>query len=714
MPGSLVAMTAAVFMALLAVLTGCDGHLVGTRDVELDYRVGTAGAPLDAGAAEVGRPAPRPRIPPARGLAGGHGAPLATDPSVSKDELRERVNARVHAADVAIDLETGEGASKADSLEISVDEASVEEVDALVTWSGGLKLYVLDPDAAMEPKRLEELTPESEVGPSGETHRTFTGPPPAVSRAVHATPAEGGHRLLVEASPGALARTRVADDPAVYDLRDGITSATAKGSSLRLEVTPEARADLAAAAALQPGPVAFVRDASILAVATLEETLTGAGLTLHLGSSPRAYTRAEAAAKLLGTKPLPHLVRTQVTRKPPVYTLAIAEVTLPFLLSLAWLAFVRRFDRARPEPLWLVLVTFGLGGAAVVPVSVVEWRLGEASAYTNPQLMTYGGQLSAFPIAFAVYVLTVGLVEEGAKLFAAWAVARQRREFDEPVDGIIYASAAALGFAALENVRYFAAGRVAGGLVVTRAFMSAPAHFLFASIWGYALGQRLVDPRRRVWPFFLASVLAHGLFDTCLSFPATAHLGPLVNFALASVFVVMLRKALRHGPVEPSGPREPRGRLDVFPVGSRALFALFVLALHASAALVFFLGVYVEQTHDRIGPPFILASTTLVAILGMTAYGVSASLPLDVVLDDAGATFAGAFLAWRQVTRVERKREAGAGDRLILAGHGARLALGPVDPRSADNLVATVRARMARAASRDADREKDERVGPPA
>jgi protease PrsW len=396
---------------------------------------------------------------------------------------------------------------------------------------------------------------------------------------------------------------------------------------------------------------------------------------------------------------LPHLVRTLVTRRPPSYPLASAEVLLPILLSLAWLAFVRRFDRARPEPLWLVLVTFALGGAAVVPVSLFEWKLGEVSPYLNPQLMTYGGQITAFPLALVVFAVTVGLVEESAKLLAAWAVARQRREFDEPVDGIIYASAAALGFAALENIRYFAAGRVAGGLIVTRAFMSAPAHFLFASLWGYALGQRLIDPRKRVWPLFLASVLAHGAYDACLSFPATARVAPLVNFALATVFVLMLRSALRHGPVERSVPTTPRGTRDVYPVGSGFFFALFVIALHASAVGLFYFGVYAEQSHGRLGALFMLASTTLVALVGLSAYGVSASLPLDVVLDDAGVTFAGAFLAWSSVERLESRkaRNANGLHRITLVGAAGRLALGPVDDRSMDNLVAALYARMDRA-----------------
>jgi RsiW-degrading membrane proteinase PrsW (M82 family) len=665
-----VALRAALCLVGLVSIAGCDGHLVGTRDVELDYRAASpaVSAPFPAG---------HPWFP---------------------GDLRERVLERIHAADLAADVSASE-----ERLFVSADESSVEEVDELITWPGGMRIYRLDPDASMEPKRLDELTPRTETSNRGETVRYFVGPPAAVARAAHVTPSEGGHRLIVEPLPGAIARTRVARDPPFFDLREAIVAAEADGAKLQLKLTEEAKATLASTDLPPDEPVAFVRDNSILAVAPLPEALAEGSLTLRLGSSPRAYARAEVAARLLGTKTLPRLVRTAVTRKPPSYRMACAEVAIPIFLSLAWLAFIRRFDRARPEPLWLVLVTFALGCAAVLPVSLVEWRLEEFSVYTNPQLMTFGGQIWAFPIALAAYATTIGLVEEGGTLLAAWAVARQRREFDEPVDGIIYASAAALGFAALENIRYFAAGRVAGGLVVTRAFMSAPAHFLFASIWGYALGQRLIDPKKRVWPYFLASALAHGAFDTCLSFPATAHFAPLLNFALASVFVLMLRKALRYGPVRARGSAlVSRGRLDVFPVGSRLLFALFVLALHASAALVFFLGVYAEQTHDRIGPPFILASTVLVALVGITAYGVSASLPLDVVLDDAGATFAGAFLSWDSVARVERRRGRGGRprQRILLLGAGARLALGPVDEASVDRLLAAVYARMSQAATR--------------
>jgi hypothetical protein len=139
------------------------------------------------------------------------------------------------------------------------------------------------------------------------------------------------------------------------------------------------------------------------------------------------------------------------------------------------------------------------------------------------------------------------------------------------------------------------------------------------------------------------------------------------------------------------------------------LFAAFVLALHASAAAMFFLGVYIEQTHDLVGPPFVLASTTLLAIVGMTAYGVSASLPLDVVLDDAGVTFAGAFVAWGDVAKVERQRgtrAAGRGHRVVLTGRRDRLTLGPATGPEMEAILAAVYARMSLAAEKDVARDE--------
>ena len=81
----------------------------------------------------------------------------------------------------------------------------------------------------------------------------------------------------------------------------------------------------------------------------------------------------------------------------------------------------------------------------------IERSLQDFSPYTSPSTMTLGGQLLGLPSALVSYTLVVGLVEEGAKILAVGGFARRRKEFDEPVYGIVYASAAAIGFASVEN-----------------------------------------------------------------------------------------------------------------------------------------------------------------------------------------------------------------------------------------------------------------------
>ena len=92
----------------------------------------------------------------------------------------------------------------------------------------------------------------------------------------------------------------------------------------------------------------------------------------------------------------------------------------------------------------------------MVLAGAAEIACASLSPWLDPSVMTLGGQAWALPISIAVFSAVVGLAEEGSKFLGAWSLAGHRREFDEPVDGVIYGCAAALGFAAVENVKYFA------------------------------------------------------------------------------------------------------------------------------------------------------------------------------------------------------------------------------------------------------------------
>ncbi|MDN7023454.1 PrsW family intramembrane metalloprotease [Methanoculleus sp. FWC-SCC1] len=190
------------------------------------------------------------------------------------------------------------------------------------------------------------------------------------------------------------------------------------------------------------------------------------------------------------------------------------ELDLLVLFTLAlgpgifWVWYFYQRDRYEPEPAYLILRMFLLGIAVTFPVAFIEGLI---------------AVLVASPLFLAAIVAPI--VEEYGKYFVVRRFVYRDREFNEPMDGIVYATAAALGFASLENVIYIFSAyalspAAALGTVIIRALFSVPAHALFASIWGYALGRAKFSPPEQrqgivVRGLVLAMVL-HGVFNFLL------------------------------------------------------------------------------------------------------------------------------------------------------------------------------------------------------
>jgi len=186
---------------------------------------------------------------------------------------------------------------------------------------------------------------------------------------------------------------------------------------------------------------------------------------------------------------------------------------LASLPAALWMWFYLRHD-SDPEPRHLVWTTFLLGMAAVVPPF-----LGEQALLQLPPFQ--GDHLGAIALRALV---VIGPLEEVFKLLAALALF-YHPAFDEPIDGLVYATAASLGFATIENLWRFAE-RGANlfsleglQLFILRGVLSTLGHVLFAASWGYALGcSRLLG--RLSWRLLggglALAALAHGLFDLFL------------------------------------------------------------------------------------------------------------------------------------------------------------------------------------------------------
>lgn len=184
--------------------------------------------------------------------------------------------------------------------------------------------------------------------------------------------------------------------------------------------------------------------------------------------------------------------------------LLLAVAPAAFLLLYLWLR-----DKYQREPLGLVLRVFLLGAVSAIPAFLIERYI----ALPVGGVLGYSGFSASVYTAFGV----AALVEEAMKgLFTAWAVWRNPH-FDEPMDGIVYFGAGALGFATLENVLYVLHGGVVTG--IQRAILAVPGHAFFGIAMGYHLGHaRFARSPAQRWRHGLlgviSPVLLHGLYDT--------------------------------------------------------------------------------------------------------------------------------------------------------------------------------------------------------
>jgi RsiW-degrading membrane proteinase PrsW (M82 family)/DNA-directed RNA polymerase subunit RPC12/RpoP len=223
-------------------------------------------------------------------------------------------------------------------------------------------------------------------------------------------------------------------------------------------------------------------------------------------------------------------------------------VILAFAPGIFWLWLVYRGDRYRPEPRHLVVRTFLWGMVVAIPVATLESFL---IWLADPDVFFSGGS-STFSLATAAYMAFVvaGLTEELGKFVVVRRTVYLSPYFDEPMDGLIYSSAAALGFASLENFGYLLS--FGWELILIRGPYSTLAHVLFAVMWGYPLGLGKIregGARRWVWFGLLGSMIAHGLFDFFLFTGGIYSLLSVPVFlASGALFIIMLRRARQLSP----------------------------------------------------------------------------------------------------------------------------------------------------------------------
>lgn len=185
------------------------------------------------------------------------------------------------------------------------------------------------------------------------------------------------------------------------------------------------------------------------------------------------------------------------------------QVLLGFIPSFAWLIFYLQ-EGMRPEPKRLIALTFVTGAAFAFIALIFQMGLRSFLAGWNLDNRSF------------FWLLLFAAVEETLKFSAAYAAVHKSPDFDQPVEAMLYAVVAALGFAAVEDIGVLIGGdaSMAGfanvfHLVTFRFIGATLLHALASGLAGYywALSIRHFGAKRYLAIGLLAATVVHAAFN---------------------------------------------------------------------------------------------------------------------------------------------------------------------------------------------------------
>ena len=212
----------------------------------------------------------------------------------------------------------------------------------------------------------------------------------------------------------------------------------------------------------------------------------------------------------------------------------VAFLIVGFSPGLFWLWIIYQRDKYLPAPVSLVIRTFVWGIVASIPIAVVAGLL---SLGINIE----DGHASLVSFAYVAFVVAGG-VEEFGKFLVIRRTVYTSPYLRDPKDGLIFAAAAALGFASLENVVYML--NFGWEVILLRGPVSTLAHVAFSGLWGAAMGFDRSHPKTHWAPYGLVGAMAlHGAFDFFI-FSGSEFVSFLLFIAGALTLFLLLRWAV--------------------------------------------------------------------------------------------------------------------------------------------------------------------------
>lgn len=210
-------------------------------------------------------------------------------------------------------------------------------------------------------------------------------------------------------------------------------------------------------------------------------------------------------------------------------------VTLALTPGIAIAIYIYLHDKHEPEPLWLIVISFFYGVLSLGVNLAIGLPIDRLIPIEEHDLKE-----QAFH-AFAV----VALLEELSKFIFIRGILYRNKNFNEPLDGIVYAVMVGMGFATAENIIYVWHG--GGGTAIIRMFSAIPAHALFAVLMGYWLGKaKFIHAKETRYGLLslITATLFHGVYDYFLFISFVPGIW-IWSFVALVVAFILARKAVR-------------------------------------------------------------------------------------------------------------------------------------------------------------------------
>jgi RsiW-degrading membrane proteinase PrsW (M82 family) len=177
-----------------------------------------------------------------------------------------------------------------------------------------------------------------------------------------------------------------------------------------------------------------------------------------------------------------------------------------FLILLIWITYLLRVNIHRSRNITSVILIVLFSAIFVFPV----WLLYDFLKYA------LHFELNGEIVNDALYcVFGIGVIEELVKIIPFLIVLRFTKVIKEPIDYIMYASLAALGFSFVENFMYFQDGSL--NIIHSRALTASISHMIDSSIIAYGLilakFKYKKSPVLFFFLFFFIAAFAHGFYD---------------------------------------------------------------------------------------------------------------------------------------------------------------------------------------------------------